>query len=131
MRLGDRVALVVTVENARSSELGTLPSVKGLGIGPVQPPAEQRSIVFLGARRQESVTRTWTIPLRPQETGLYAIPGFDVLVDGVARRTNDLSLNVVRDLKGEELGYLEVRTSMPKVVVGQPFTIEVLFGFDL
>jgi len=131
VRLGDRVALVVTVENARSSELGTLPSVKGLGIGPVQPPAEQRSIVFLGARRQESVTRTWTIPLRPQETGLYAIPGFDVLVDGVARRTNELSLNVVRDLKGEELGYLEVRTSMPKVVVGQPFTIEVLFGFDL
>ncbi|MBM3986474.1 MAG: protein BatD [Planctomycetes bacterium] len=131
VRLGDRVALVVTVENARSSELGTLPSVKGLGIGPVQPPAEQRSIVFLGARRQESVTRTWTIPLRPQQTGQYAIPGFDMLVDGVARRTNELSLNVVRDLKGEELGYLEVRTSTPKVVVGQPFTIEVLFGFDL
>ncbi|MBM3989809.1 MAG: protein BatD [Planctomycetes bacterium] len=131
VRLGDRVALVVTVENARSSELGTLPSVKGLGIGPAQPPSEQRSIVFLGARRQESVTRTWTIALRPQEVGLYAIPAFDVLVDGVARRTNELSLNVVRDLKGEELGFLEVRTSTPKVVVGQPFTIEVLFGFDL
>ena len=131
VRLGDRVALVVTVENARSSELGTLPSVKGLGIGPVSPPSEQRSIVFLGARRQESLTRTWTIPLRPQEVGLYALPAFDVLVDGVARRTNELSLNVVRDLKGEELGFLEVRTSTPKVVIGQPFTIEVLFGFDL
>ncbi len=131
VRLGDRVALVVTVENARSSELGTLPSVKGLGIGPVPPPAEQRSIVFLGARRQESVTRTWTIPLRPAEVGLYAIPAFDVLIDGVARRTSELALNVVRDLKGEELGFLEVRTSTPKVVVGQPFTIEVVFGFDL
>ena len=131
VRLGDRVALVVTVENARTCQLGTLPSVKGLGIGPVQPPAEQRSIMFLGMQRTESVTRTWSIPLRPQEVGLYAIPGFDVLIDGVARRTNELALNVVRDLKGEELGYLEVRTSTPKVVVGQPFTIEVLFGFDL
>ncbi len=131
VRLGDRVALVVTVENARTSELGTLPAVKGLGIGPVQPPAEQRSIVSLGARRQESVTRTWTIPLRPAEVGLYVFPGFDLRIDGVARRTSELALNVVRDLKGEELGFLEVRTSTPKVVVGQPFTIEVLFGFDL
>lgn len=130
VRLGDRVALVVTVENARASELGALPQVKGLGIGPAPAPAEQRSITIFGARRQESVTRTWTIPLRPSEVGVFAIPGVEVTVDGTLMRTNELSLNVVRDLRGEDLGYLEVRPSSPKVVVGQPFTIEVLCGFD-
>jgi hypothetical protein len=130
VRLGDRVALVVTVENARSSELGALPQVKGLGIGPAPAPAEQRSITIFGARRQESVTRTWTIPLRPSEVGLFSIPGIDVTVDGASMKTSELSLNVVRDLRGEELGYLEIRPSSPKVVVGQPFSIEILCGFD-
>lgn len=130
VRQGDRVALIVTIENARTCELGALPRVDGLGIGPAPLPSEHRSFVIVGSRSQESVSRTWQIPLRPADIGVYKIPPFDVTVDGAPRRTPELVLNVVRDMKGEELGFLEIKPASNKVVVGQPFSLEILFGFD-
>ena len=130
VRLGDRVTLIVSVENARTSEIPALPQVQGLALGPLPAPSEHRSISIFGNRRQETVSRTWPIPLRPSEVGVYSIPPFDVVVDGQKRATPELTLNVVRDMKGEDLGFLEIRPSSKKVIVGQPFSIELTFGFD-
>lgn len=130
VRQGDRVALIVSVENARAAELGALPRVEGLAIGPAPAPSEHRSLVITGSRRQENVSRTWQVPLRPADIGVYTIPPFDVVVDGAAQKTPELVLNVVRDMKGEELGFLEIKPAATRVVVGQPFSLEILFGFD-
>ena len=130
VRQGDRVALIVTVENARVAELGALPRVEGLAIGPAPAPSEHRSLVIVGSRRQETVSRTWQIPLRPADIGVYTLPPFEIVVDGTPQRTPELVLNVVRDMKGEELGFLEIKPAATKVVVGQPFSLEILFGFD-
>lgn len=130
VRLGDRVSLIVTVENANQADLRALPSVDGLSLGPIGQPADRISESWINGVRSRSVSRTWVIPVRPSNQGEYTIPTFDVTVDGQPVKTSPLVLNVVADMKGEELGFLELTASSNKVVEGQPFSIEVLFGFD-
>src|SRR5262245_22319560 len=64
VRLGDRVNLLVTVENSTKCELGALPTVAGLALGPVGPPSDQHSESWLNGRRTHSFSRTWVIPVR-------------------------------------------------------------------
>jgi hypothetical protein len=62
--------------------------------------------------------------------GEFSIPGIELTVDGALVRTQPLTLNVVEDLKGEELGSFEIRASSMRVVEGQPFSVELIFGWD-
>jgi hypothetical protein len=130
VKLGAEVALVVSVENARTAEIAKLPSVPGLAFGAVGAPAEHRFVQMTPQGTHSSVSRTWTVRLRPEDVGEYAIPPVELLVDGEPRKTRELELNVVADLRGEDLGFLEIRPSSSRVIVGQPFSIEILFGFD-
>jgi hypothetical protein len=130
VRLGDRVSLIVTVENANQSDLRSLPTVDGLTLGPIGQPADRISESWINGVRSRSATRSWIVPVRPSNQGEYTIPSFDVLVEGQPVKTSPLVLTVVADMKGEELGFLELRASSTKVVEGQPFSIEVLCGFD-
>lgn len=128
VRLGDRTTLIVSVENASSAELRELPTVEGLSIGPIPAPSDR--FEFRSNRQGQTVSRTWAVPLHPAAVGEFVVPPLELLVDGAPTRTNELRLNVVADLRGEELGFIEVRPSSRKVVVGQPFALELVFGFD-
>ncbi len=130
VRLGDRATLILSVENASSAEVRALPKVDGLVIGPLPAPSERFQLEFRGNRQVQSVTRTWAVPLQPTAVGEFVIPPIELSVDGGSVMTAELRLNVVADLRGEELGFLEVRPSSRKVVVGQPFSLELVFGFD-
>jgi hypothetical protein len=131
VRLGDRISLVVTVENAEQAELRELPQVDGLTLGPIGTPMSASSAEYgLNGRRSRSFSLTWAIPVRPNQTGDFTIPSFNVVVARQTLSTNPLTLTVVADLKGEELGFLEIRASSKRVVEGQPFSIEVVCGFD-
>lgn len=129
-RLGERITLTVTVENASRAELGALPQVDGLTLGPASAPNDLIHEQWINGRRSRSVSRTWVIGVRPTRQGEFTIPPLDVSVDGVKQATSPVSLTVVADMKGEELGFLEIRASSTKVVEGQPFSIEILCGFD-
>lgn len=130
VRLGERASLIVTVENANSAELRALPKVDGLSIGPTPNPNEVMQLLSVGGRQERTVSRTWPIPVSATKAGEFTIPPFEVLVNGAVARTPELRLRVVADLKGEELGFFEIRPSSPKVVVGQPFSVVLEFGFD-
>jgi len=130
VRLGDRVSLIVSVENARTSEIRALPKVDGLSIGPLPDPAERFEYRIFNGRQTQSVSRTWSIPLSTGTVGDYSIPPFAITVDGAQVMTSELNLQVVADLRGEELGFFEMRASSKRVVVGQPFSVELVFGFD-
>ncbi len=130
VRLGDRATLILSVENASSAEVRALPKVDGLLIGPLPPPSERFQLEFRGNRQVQSVTRTWAVPVQPTAVGEFVLPPIELIVDGGSVLTAELRLNVVADLRGEELGFLEVRPSSRKVVVGQPFSLELVFGFD-
>jgi len=130
VRQGERASLIVTVENANSAELRSLPKVDGLSLGPAPSPNEAMQLLSIGGRQERTVSRTWPIPVTASKAGDFTIPPFEVLVNGAVVRTPELRLRVVADLKGEELGFFEIRASSPKVVVGQPFSVVLEFGFD-
>jgi len=128
-RLGSELSLVVEVEGAQEAALGALPRVEGLRLGPVGPPGRSIQTIWDGRRRTTLVKVSWDVPVAPLRTGNFAIPPIQVDVGGRTLSTPELALKVVQDMQGEDLGYL--RIEVPKEVVeGQPFTLDLVFGYD-
>jgi hypothetical protein len=121
---------VVTATNAEDVRLGALPAVQGLVIGSAQGPHVSRSESWFNGRRTRTVEQTFLVVIEPQATGEYTLPPLEVSVDGRVRATPELDLTVVEDLEGAELGLFELGASSTRVVEGQPFTVEIVFGFD-
>jgi hypothetical protein len=130
LRLGDSTAVRVQVDGAERATLMDLPVVEGLELGPVVGPSQTIQSVTVQGRRTLSRSVSWSVPVRPGALGEYEIPPFEVLADGERLRSSALHLSVVADLKGQELGWLEVVPSSETVVEGQPFTLEVRLGWD-
>ena len=130
LKLGERTVLVIEAEGARKGRLLELPKVDGLQIGPPSGPSTRSFLSIANGRRSEAFSVSWTVPVRPLEEGEFEIPPLDLDLSGVRAQTKRLRLKVVADLRGEELGFVEVRPSARKVVEGQPFTVETRFGWD-
>lgn len=130
VRFGDAVTLKVTVENAGTARVRGLPEVDGLRIGPVGAPSRSQMIQTFNGRSTVTRETGWSIPVRPLEPGDFEIPPLELEVDGRVERTQPLALTVVEDLRGEDLGYFEISASSRTVVEGQPFSIELRFGWD-
>jgi hypothetical protein len=130
VKLGSDVVLIATIENAAFSDVRPLPAVDGLRLGPWSAPSSRAMTSVINGRVTRSDERTWTAPVRPERKGEFTIPPLEFAVDGGIVRTPVLSLTVVEDLKGEELGHFELHASTSKVVEGEPFTIEMVFGWD-
>jgi hypothetical protein len=128
-RLGSDVALVVDVEGKDSAAIGALPTVDGLKFGAAGSPSVQVYESIQGRSRVRTVKQSFVISVVPQRTGTFTIPPITVTAGGRSLATPELSLKVVDDLKGEELGYFQI--DAPKeIVAGQPFTVELRFGYD-
>ncbi len=131
VKLGSEVTLIATVENAAFADVRPLPAVDGVKLGAwSNPPSRLSSKAIINGRASRSDELTWTATLRPLRKGEFTIPALEFSVDGGVQRTQPLSLTAVEDLKGEELGVFTIRSSSTKVVEGQPFTIEMTFGWD-
>jgi len=129
VRLGAPVSLVVEVEGSQDAALGALPTVDGLRLGPVGPPGHSVQTMFDGRKRSTVIKLNWEIPIVPQRTGNFTIPPIEIAVAGKALPTPELALKVAEDMKGEDLGLFRIEA--PKEVVeGQPFSLDLVFGYD-
>jgi hypothetical protein len=126
VKVGEVLTISLVVEGSRDARVVEIPSVEGLTFGAAQPAGTMSRSV--NGRRWVSIT--WAIAVRADTEGVFEIPPLLLEVKGQAVRTRPLSLKAVPDLRGADLGYLEVRTVPSKVVEGQPFTVELLFGWD-
>ncbi len=129
-RLGERVLLTIAVENAREVRITRMPEVPGLAFGDPSGPSSYQSTQILNGRRYDSFQINWRLPIRPSQEGEFSIPPIGLDVDGRALETRPLRLRVVVDLRGADLGFLCIRPSSAKVVEGEPFTLELRFGWD-
>ena len=129
VKLGEELELLIVVENAEA-EIDGIPTVEGLEFGRLRTQTPSRRIEITGARRRETITRSWRVSIRPLGVGDYEIPGVALTVGGQSVVTPPLNLSVVEDMRGEELGFFEVRLSSASVVEKQPIEIEMLFGWD-
>ena len=130
VKLGGQVVLNVEVEGTERGRLLSVPEVPGLAMGRPQGPHVQRSFQLLGGRSRNSIPLSWSLAMRPSRAGEFTIPPLKVEVDGREVTTEALLLKAVEDLKGAELGVFEVRGLPEQVYEGQPFELELRFGWD-
>lgn len=130
VRLGSTVQCRVTVEGARDAELVEVQKVAGLEQLERAAPSVSSQYSIINGRRSFSRTITWQLRFRPARLGEYTIPPMTLLVDGERMFTRELTLTVVEDLQGMELGHIEFVDLPERVYEGQPFTVELLAGWD-
>lgn len=130
LRLGDSGEVHITVEGAESARIVGVPSVAGLRFGEARFVGENRFSQVRGGRFHTEISLSFRIPFRPETVGDYEIPPVEVEVGKQRFATKPLRLTVAEDLEGADYGYLEVKPSAPFVVEGQPFTVELTFGWD-
>ncbi len=130
LRLGDTGRVDITVENGDDARVLDLPAVQGLRFGRPSEPSLRQSTSFVNGRIWSETTLSLSIPFRPEAEGDYEIPPITVEAGGQRFETRALRVTVVKDIQGADFGYLEVRASAPRVVEGQPFTVELLFGWE-
>ncbi|MBK7641559.1 MAG: BatD family protein [Planctomycetes bacterium] len=129
VKLGSSAALLLEVEGANQAQPAEAPEVEGLHFGRPGSPSRQSFFSFAGGVRSSSSTLTWSFPITADHKGEFKIPPFEVSADGRTYRSNELWLRVVEDLQGEQLGRFEIHAPST-VVEGQPFTVELDFGWD-
>jgi hypothetical protein len=130
VKLGSTATLSLEVEGTADATLAPLPAVEGLRLSQVGGPVANEAIsqLFNGRR---TVTRgvTWTIAVQPLKAGEYTIPPITVTADGKEIQTREVTLKAAEDIQGEEFGLFEM--DVPRdIIEGQPFTIEMRFGWD-
>lgn len=129
VKLGSPAALILEVEGASDVQLGTPPVVDGLRFGRPSGPSRQDYVAFLNGRRTSSTTLTWSFPITAERKGEYKIPALELSADGKSAHSNEVWLRVVEDLQGEQLGRFEI-VAPSTVIEGQPFSVELRFGWD-
>jgi hypothetical protein len=130
LRLGDTGALAIHVDDAEDARIVSIPTVEGLEIGRPGRPNRSSYTSIVNGRVSSQVSVDWQLSLRPSGEGDYEIPPIEVEIGGRRFATQPQHLTVVVDLEGEDLGFLEVRPASTHVIEGQPFSVEVLFGWD-
>lgn len=130
VRMGDTAAIAINVDDAGDARIVSIPSVEGLELGNPGRPSRRSYTSIVNGRVTSQVSLSWQISVRPTAEGDYEIPGIEVEVEGKRLSTQPLHLTAVVDLEGEDLGYLDVRPASKRVIEGQPFSVEILFGWD-
>jgi len=130
LKVGERSAIRITVENTNDARIRRIPTVEGLRFDAPGRPSTNSSRQWVNGRFSSSYTMTWTVFFRVEKEGDFNVPSFVLEVEGQRVETRPINIRAVKDARGEDLGYLEIRPSSKRVVEGQPFTLELVFGWD-
>lgn len=130
LRFGASTTLTLVVTSAQPVRVFTPTPPEGVDlIGPSGPSVSNQLTIVQG-RRSSLTQQTWRWQVRPTRTGEFAIPPVVVELDGRRYESGPLQLVVVEDIAGAAQGFLELSAPAERVVEGQPFGLEVLFGWD-
>ena len=130
VKLGSQAVAQVTVEGTTQALLREVAPVDGLDfVGATGPKRSVFESITRG-RRVRSESLSWTLHWRPEREGSFEIPPLTLEVDGQEVQTQGMSLRVVEDFQGQNLGYLEWIDAPTKVYEGEPFEVTLRFGWD-
>ena len=129
--MGSTATLVIEVTGTDSARITGVPEIDGLTLVDAVGPSLKQATSLIGGRIERSVSISWSLRFRPLKTGELVIPPIPLEIDGKTAATEEIVLRVVEDLRGEELGYLELLEAPKVVYEGEPFTIDLRFGWDL
>jgi len=134
VKFGEPVGIIIRVEGDRRVRFGPLPKVSGLSFSKVTQTSRQQSVNYdtRGRPVVEQMT-TFEVRLQPDGVGDYSIPPLSIELDGqlVKAPSEAMSLEVVQDISASQLLLFE-REDLPATVYeGQPYTLELRFGWDV
>jgi hypothetical protein len=132
VKLGGDVRMDIVVQDASTAKVLEVSPIDGVDIIGPRSPTVSRFVELVGGRRTVQSTLRWPVILRPTRTGTFQLPPVRMLIDG-KERTLPVSpgeLEVVRDIEGAAVSYIEWM-ELPKVVYeGQPVDLDLRFGWD-
>lgn len=131
VKLGGVVSCVLQVEGAKQASLEDVPEIEGLRRERISGPSINETMRSVGGRRSYSRTLSWVITFRPERVGDFVLPPMSLAVDGKPMQSRELTLSVVEDMTGADLGYLEFLDVPQRVFEGQPFSVRMQFGWDV
>lgn len=130
IKLGGDAQLIIVVEGARAPRILGMPEPENVHIESPGAPMFQQSVQIIQGRRAVWRTHKWILRVRPLAEGDLQIPAIRIDVDGKEVLTEALDLKAVKDMRGEQLGYIEILKQPTRVYEGQPFMIDLRFGWD-
>ena len=130
VRLGDAATVSVRIEG-RGADPRTpkLPEVAGMTLQ-LGSPTSTSHTYFDGRTMVQRQAVQYQLRLLPQREGEFVVPPFPIWTGTREQMTPELRLNVVRDLRGEELGWLDAEIEPRRVYVHEPVRIRVEFGIQ-
>lgn len=128
LRLGDAARVILRIEGrtANPREI-VLPEVDGVTLA-ISPPSRSSQTFYDGRTLTERVGIQYAIEIRPQREGVFVVPPFAVFTGTREQMTPELRVEARKDLRGEELGYLDVAVERRRVYVHEPVRLRVEFG---
>jgi len=128
VRLGDNARAEIRIVDPKGSPRDfALPQVDGLVIQAFGP-ARQTEQRWDGQSMTRRETVSWQLDIRPQREGVFTVPSFPVWTGTQEQRTRELRLEVRKDLRGEELGWVDVQVEPLRVYVHEPIRVRLAFG---
>ena len=106
-----------------------LPRVPGLRLA-LEGPSRQSSTTIIGGRRRSEVKVTYRLVLVPARTGHFVVPEFTMWTGTREQSVRQLEFDVERDLRGAELGFLNLVAQPSRVYEGEPVTFVFDYGVD-
>lgn len=128
VKLGDAARVELRIDG-RGADPRTpqLPEVPGLRLE-LSAPMRSSTTVIDNGRMAQTLSVVYQLTLRPQREGTFTVPPFAIWTGTREQRTPELRVDARRDLRGEELGWIEVRVPKRRVYVHEPIRFEVECG---
>lgn len=132
LKYGALARLDVEVDGAGGAQLLPMDDVDGLRFSRPGTPSVSTFTTFIGGQRMRKVTTKWSLGIEALREGEFELPEVRFDVDGkqFSVPVQPTTLKVVRDLEGEDLGFLEIVGVPSRVYEGQPFSLDIRAGWD-
>lgn len=128
IRLGDSTRTLIRVEGRGADpKTPTLPKVDGLELQ-LSLPSRSSYTYFDGRTLTERIGVEYRLVMQPQREGTFVVPPFPIWTGTREQMTRELRIDVRKDLRGEELGWLDVKVEPQRVYVHEPVRIHVEYG---
>ncbi len=130
IRLGDTARANIRIEGREANpRTPVLPDVPGMRLQ-LTPPSRTSQSFFDGRTLTEHTGVQYQLLLQPLQEGTYTVPPFAIWTGTREQMTPELRLEVKKDLRGEELAWLDVKVEPRRVYVHEPVRIRVDFGIE-
>lgn len=130
IRLGDTARATIRIEGREANPREPqLPEVPGLRLQ-LSPPSRNSYTFFDGRTLTERTGVQYQLLLQPLREGQFVVPPFSIWTGTREQQTPELRLEVRKDMRGEELAWLDVRVEPRRVYVHEPVRIHVDLGID-